>query len=378
MKEKIRFLFVDLLRGWALLVMIEVHVFNTMLMPSLKSTGWFGILNFINGLVAPSFLFISGFAFMLSTRHDAVAEMRKFGYSFWRKLGRITLIFLAGYSLHLPILSLRRLINFYSPDVILRLYNVDILQCIAAGLLMLFILRIIIKSDNLFTAINILILLSAVILSPLIWHIDLGKFMPVPLAAFFNKKYGSLFPLFPWLGFLFAGAVACEYFLRWRKKERERHYINLVFAAGIILAAAGTLIPPEIFYRAPGSLDPQPVFFIERLGYVLMLLSVCWHYIYFRKTEKSFVLDVGRESLLVYWLHLQIIYRRFDGDASLADIWGQKLGPAECILIILTIAGAMIIVAKYWGQIKKKNRPLISKLTFAFIILLILIFLAGF
>lgn len=378
MKEKIRFLFVDLLRGWALLVMIEVHVFNTMLMPSLKTTDWFWILNFINGLVAPSFLFISGFAFMLSTRHEAISEMRKFGYNFWRKLGRITLIFLAGYSLHLPILSLRRLINFYSPDVILRLYNVDILQCIAAGLLVLFILRIIIKSDNLFTAINIIILLITVFLSPVIWNVDFGKFLPVPLAAFFNNKYGSLFPLFPWLGFLFAGAIACEFFLRSRKNEREKIYINLVFAAGIAFTAAGILIPSGIFYAHTGGLNPRPDFFFERLGYVLILLSVCWYYIYKRNTNKSFVLDVGRESLLIYWLHLQIIYRRFYGDISLAGILGHKLGPEECIFITVIIAAVMVIVAKYWGHIKKKNKPLISKLTFAFIVLLILIFLAGF
>ena len=229
-----------------------------------------------------------------------------------------------------------------------------------------------------FTVINILILLFTVFLSPLIWSVDFGKFFPVPIAAFFNNRYGSLFPLFPWLGFLFAGAIACEFFLRSRKKERERQYINILFAAGIILAAAGILIPSGIFYPRAGSLNPRPLFFVERLGYVLMLLSVCWYYIYIRDTKKSFVLDVGRESLLVYWLHLQIIYRRFYHDTSLAGISGQKLGPAECVLITVIIAAVMIMAAKYWGQIKKKNKPLISKLTFAFITLLILIFLAGF
>ena len=101
MKEKVRFIFVDFLRGWALLVMFEVHIFNVTLLPHLKDTGWFNFLNFINGLVAPSFLFISGFAFMLSTK-GKVEDLRKIDYAFWKKIGRIVLIFLAGYALHLP------------------------------------------------------------------------------------------------------------------------------------------------------------------------------------------------------------------------------------------------------------------------------------
>ena len=378
MKEKVRFLFVDLLRGWALLVMIEVHVFNAMLIPSLKGAGWFGILNFINGLVAPSFLFISGFAFMLSTGPDKMTEMRKLGYAFWKKLGRIVLIFLAGYSLHLPILSLRRIMNYYSPDVILRIYNVDILQCIAAGLLLLLIFRMLIKSDKNFTALIISVFMASVFLSPFIWQTDFGKFLPVPLAAYFNNGYGSLFPLFPWLGFLFAGAISCNYFIGARNNNYEKKYINIVFIAGVFFLLAGSFFPSEIFSLKLGGLNPRPLFFIERLGYVLILLAACWYYVEIRKTGKSFVVDVGRESLLIYWLHLQIIYRRFYGDIGLANIFGQKLNAWECICFTFLLAVLMIITAKYWGTLKKKYRPLISKTTFALVSLLVLIFLAGF
>ena len=61
-----RLLFVDWLRAWALLVMIETHVFNAFLDTPLRLTGWFGNLNFLNGLVAPSFLFVLGFVFLVA------------------------------------------------------------------------------------------------------------------------------------------------------------------------------------------------------------------------------------------------------------------------------------------------------------------------
>lgn len=377
MKEKVRFIFVDLLRGWALLVMIEVHISNVTLLPSLKETGWFNILNFINGLVAPSFLFISGFAFMLSTQ-GSVEVLRKFDYKFWKKLGRIALIFLAGYALHLPILSLRRLMNFYSPEVINSFYNVDILQCIAFGLLFLFALRLLIKSDKIFNYTVLLSLLVVIIFSPLIWKIDFGKYMIIPLADYFNAQHGSFFPLFPWIGFLLAGAAACKYFLDARNAGKEKNYINQLIILGIILAAIGHFFLSELFHISFRSIKPHPLFFMERLGYVLVLLGICWYYAEWRQTKTSFVLDVGRESLIVYWLHLQIIYRRFWNDKSFASIIGDKFNVLEAAIAIVVLALIMIGVAKYWGNFKRKHKSAALKLTLAIVGLAIIIFLIGF
>ena len=63
-----RLLFADWLRAWALLVMIETHVFNAFLAAQFRDTQWFRNLNFLNGLVAPSFLFVSGFVFLVASR----------------------------------------------------------------------------------------------------------------------------------------------------------------------------------------------------------------------------------------------------------------------------------------------------------------------
>ncbi len=377
MKEKVRFLFVDLLRGWALLVMIEVHVFNVTLLPSLKETSWFHALNFINGLVAPSFLFISGFAFVLSTRGNA-AEMRKFNMPFWKKMGRIALIFLAGYSLHLPILSLRRLVHYYSPDVILRFYNVDILQCIGAGLLILFLIRLFIESDKVYNYALSGLLILTVFLSPLVWQIDFGKFMPLPLAAYFNDMYGSYFPLFPWLGFLLAGAVASRLFILARENSDEKKYINSVIIIGLVFAALGHFFLSEIFNFSFRAVKPHPIFFMERLGYVMALLGACWYYIELRKTKSTFVLDVGRESLLVYWLHLQIIYRHFWNDQSLASVFGDRFVLWQASAGVILLAAVMVFVAKYWGGFKRKHKSSASNITLGIVLTSIIIFLIGF
>jgi len=348
-----------------------------MLLPSLKNTFWFVNLNFINGLVAPAFLFISGFAFILSTQNKT-DELRKFGHSFRKKLGRIILIFLAGYSLHLPILSLRRIIDFYSPGVIERIYNVDILQCIAAGLLILFVARIIIKSDYAFNIFTIILLIISVLLAPIVHQFNFGKYLPLPFAAYFNSMYGSLFPLFPWVGFLFAGTIASKYFLEAHKNYTSKKYIKSIFSIGTIAAVLGYLFSLDsvsTFIKFP---QTNPVFFLQRLGYVLILLSLCWYYIEKRKTKSSFVLDVSKESLLVYWLHIEILYRAFWNNKSIADILGGKYHPLACIAATIILALIMILTAKKWGALKHNYKPYVPKFTFVFVTLLVTIFLIGF
>ncbi|HVN47785.1 MAG TPA: acyltransferase family protein, partial [Bacteroidota bacterium] len=110
MASKSRLAFIDLLRGWAVLVMIEVHVFNAFLLPEIRTTAWFGVLNFINGWVAPSFIFISGFVFLQASQKK-LESFRTYGSAFWKQLSRIGLILLVGYFLHLPFFSFHRIMT---------------------------------------------------------------------------------------------------------------------------------------------------------------------------------------------------------------------------------------------------------------------------
>ncbi len=96
-----RLVFIDWLRGFSILFMIETHVFNSLLKPFLKEEGWFHLLNFFNGLVAPSFLFVSGWAFVVASTRK-LEDLHQFGPAFWQQLKRIGLIWILGYALHLP------------------------------------------------------------------------------------------------------------------------------------------------------------------------------------------------------------------------------------------------------------------------------------
>lgn len=353
MKEKVRYTFVDLLRGWAIIIMIEVHVFNAFLLPDLKQAGWFDILTFINGLLAPAFLFVSGFAFQVSSG-SKLNDMRRLKFSFWKKLGRYISIILIGYALHLPYYSLSKVLNKSTPEQLQAFFAVDVLQCIGVGLIILFAIRLLIHSDKIYHYTLIGLTILVMILSPIFWKTDFTNYFHPVFSNYLNRTNGSLFPIFPWINFILVGAIFAKYFLDAASKEKEEKFIKATTFAGIIMLLSGHLFYSGLFPGSLTSILPNPVFFIERLGYVLVFATLCWYYSRWMNTNQSFVLDASRESLLIYWLHLTVIYSMIWGKKSLANLIGPSLNFLESVVATVVLMALMVLAAKIWGWIKMK------------------------
>ncbi len=373
-KEHARYIYIDLLRGWALIIMIEVHIFNAFLLPPLKETGWFNLVNFINGLVAPAFLFVSGFAFIISTERR-IDELRKLRGYFWKKLSRIGLIFLAGYSLHLPFFSFTKIVCDPSYKYLMTWFNVDILQCIASGLLLLLLLRILIKNERFYYSLLIWLSILISLISPVIWNIDFDNYIPIFFADYFNPQNGSYFPLFPWLFFLLSGAIYSWYYISARTDNHENNFVIKIFLYSLIPIFFGHLFFSHLFNSPIFSIRPNPLFLYQRLGYILVLSTFFWYYAEKRQTKKSFVLDVSRESLLIYWLHLEVIYSKIWNGKSLVEIIGGSFSLLESLAATLTLLILMIFAGNFWGAIKKKYPSYITPFVSILILVSIVIFL---
>jgi uncharacterized membrane protein len=378
MASKGRLAFIDLLRGWAVLVMIEVHVFNQFILPATKNTTWYHALNYINGWVAPSFIFISGFVFLLASSKK-LEQYRQYGTAFWKQLGRIALIWLTGYMLHLPFFSLHRTLTETTELGWLKSYQVDVLHCIAFGLLLLFLLRLAIRSASTYRTVLLALGLSVVAVTPFLWTTDFVPILSAPLAAYVNGLHYSLFPLFPWIGFMLFGGYMASGYIDAREAGKEREYIlhaalvaSFLFAFGIVLHAAP--LPPLPAYLTM-EIRANPFFFFERLGIVMLLLAVCWWYADWRKTERSFVLDAGKESFLVYTAHLMAIYGQFWNDHSLAFRLGKTAGVWECAAGTVVLALCMIAAAKLWSWLKQTHGILARGFFWVFVITTCLMYL---
>jgi hypothetical protein len=212
-----------------------------------------------------------------------------------------------------------------------------------------------------------------------VWNYDFLNLIPAPIAAYINGLHYSLFPLFPWSAFMLFGGYFASRYINAREQKKEKEFILHFALAGSILFVA-CMIGLELqasLHIVLIDIRANPLFFFERLGIVMLLLTVCWFYADYRKTEKSFVLDVSRESLMVYAAHLLVIYGRFWNERSLAFLYGTTFNVSECIVSTLTLIVVMIGAAIVWGWMKRNHLPLARMMFFMFIATVVLMFLTG-
>jgi len=210
-----------------------------------------------------------------------------------------------------------------------------------------------------------------------VYDYDFLNWVPAPIAAYINNRHDSLFPVFPWLAFMLLGGYFASRYSDAREQKKEKEFIVRFTLAGVFLLAV-SLIGLELqthMHSVSINSTVNPLFFMERLAIVIVLLAACWFYADVRKTGKSVVLDVGRESLMVYTAHLLIIYGRFWNDRSPDFYYGGTFDVPECITGTLALIGIMIGAAMVWGWLKKDHGPLARVMFIMFMATVISVFL---
>ena len=310
-----RLAWLDLFRGACVVGMIETHVLNTFLAGSFREMPWFGWLTYFDGLIAPAFLFIAGYAQGLGMR-QADGVRRGMG----KKVRRLGEVWLLGYALHFPA---PQLFAGQWREAVRIGTQVDVLPCLAVSLAVLLAGEYWARRgvDSLAKILGAL----AVFATP--WAAG-WRFEPDWLRAYFNASTGSLFPLLPWAGFVCAGFLASAA-VRWFSWESLLNFA--------LLAVFALLLP-----GAPG-------FFAQRLLWLLVAVPlVQW---IAARWQPAWLLFIGRESLVIYAAHLLLI-------ELLAAVTLRRggYGPAECVLIFAVVLGVSLPIAGLWGRARRAGR----------------------
>lgn len=352
--EKKRYYFIDQFRGWAVLFMIETHVLNAFLNANLRSSRSYKMLDFINGLVAPAFLFIAGFAF-------AIVAVRKWddylrlGKPFWQQFRRLLFVWLVGYLLHVPAFSLSRLSTVLRWQKANVFWGVDVLHCIAFSLLLMLLLVPLLRRQKLFFVFVALAALALVMLTPMVYALDVAALLPAFLAGYVKRVPGSQFPLLPWLAYVWLGAFVSWLWQTARAEAREKKYFGDVLRAGGMLIAAFFAVALQPWFRVElHSYSPsRPLFFFLKLALILLLLAWAWHGEQRRGNRPASVTTIGQESLLVYAAHLAVIYGTLW--PSLSFMIGKTRSWLEVAAMTLVLIAAMFVLALGWHAGKEKN-----------------------
>ncbi len=259
--------------------MIETHAGNTFLSAGLQMSGTWSTISYGNGLIAPAFFWILGYVRGLAFYKASAPKPA------WPSVKRLLVILCVGYAMHLPY-GWAAHGNFSEP-ALWSMFMVDVLQCLAVSGLILVLCERIPKLTSYAVG---LCFLFFVALS------DRGQTWRtgfIPLDSYFTSEHGSLFPLFPWAAFAFAGFTTSKTGVA----NVRMLVISLVLAFGI--------------RRIPG-FDWSIGFFLERLGCVMLLAfltstvldKICQR----ARPLTGWMYLAGRESLVVYVAHLTIIH----------------------------------------------------------------------
>jgi uncharacterized membrane protein len=315
-----RLTWLDAWRGLAVLWMIETHCFNAFKDADWQQSAWFPWLNYANGLVAPSFLFIAGYV-----QGHALRRVWERGESVslnQSRVIRLVLVFALGYALRLPLVAWVGGTESFVSVLVRWLCTVDVLSCLAVSLGLLLVMGRICRSRRNFDIVAALSAIGCVALAPVASSWTQGNQLSSLALTWTNRSYGALFPLLPWFGFAALGAV-CS---RWRGNAG-------VFVMGAVVAwITSQLIPGSIGDHS----HAQPAFFLERLCWVLLLgagFASC------RPLSQLNLLQfVGKNSLVLYVIHLQIIYSVL---LNLSGFKNMTSASAVWISLPITLLGSL-------------------------------------
>jgi len=198
-----------------------------------------------------------------------------------------------------------------------------------------------------FVAVGSALLIS--LLTPLLWTTWRPHWLPWPLESYINGVHNLgtpqpwLFPVFPWAAFAFAG-LAVGFILQSSWTRRHEGSIFLALAvAGILLVEVARWFDaqPRQIYPVYDFWHTSPNFFLIRLGMLLVILWASHAWCRWGAGQWGFspLIELGRASLLVYWVHIEFVYGRFSILSKHAvDIRTASLGLCVIFLAMLGLA----------------------------------------
>ena len=307
--SKQRYLFIDLLRFLAVVFMIQGHTFDALLDFNLRSATLFYAHDFFHGFIAPMFLFASGTAFGISTlkkwEEHSVPTMHVA-----KRFGKFFGLIIIGYALHLPYFSLHKILNEATPSDIAMWFQVDALHCIAVTMLLLQTAVLVLKDERRFILFAAVSAVLIIILSPIVWNIDVTKIFPLWFASYINAGNNSWFPIFPWSAYILCGVVFASIFLNAKEHRHAVELIQKTVSAGIFLLIAAFIVlnVPLNLYPPHDVWKVNPLIICARLGFVLLVTSGVFFAEHSFKITSKIPQIMGRESLFIYIIHLIILY----------------------------------------------------------------------
>lgn len=294
--------YLDWLRGVAVLIMIESHLLDSWTGVPDRETRAFAAAMLLGGFGAPLFLLLAGVAVPLS----AASKLRRTGDPraasrgvVWRGLQVFGLAFL---------FRVQAWILGWAPSW--TLLKVDILNIMGPSIAAAGALWGLTRSARgrllAFGAATV----ALALLTPIVRVAPIER-LPDPVEAYIRPIPGlSNFMFFPWAAFVFAGAIV-GILLERTPPARERALVLRITAAGAVVAAVSlalSYLPSP--YPQSDFWTTSPCYLFLRAGLLTAGIGAAyaWESRPGGLETWSPVRQLGRTSLFIYWIHVELVY----------------------------------------------------------------------
>jgi uncharacterized membrane protein len=322
--------FLDWARGLAAITMLQGHAFHAFTKQELRDGGPYVGSQFLGGMPPAVFLFLVGvtLSFLMdSQERKGVAAGRRVLVGLRR----------AGYLFAIAFLFRFQLWLFGQPgSPWTDLLRVDILNAMGFAVATFSVMALFSTADRVRMCAVLGVVIAAA--SPLVSQLDWSG-VPAAVRAYVAPDY-QFFGFFPWAAYVAFGLSAGSIIRSLKPEEMERT-AQWAALTGFGLIVAGQYFsnyPYTIYAKSEFWLDSPLLVFIK-LGVILVLLSFA--YLWNRQSHGrwSWVRQFGMTSLLVYWVHIELIYGRW------LWFWKENLTVGQTAIAAFCLVGLMLVLS---------------------------------
>jgi len=359
--KKNRIIFIDLMRAFAVLMMVQGHTVDALLSNDYRTpdSPFFAVWLFMRGMTAPIFMFTAGTVFVYLFR--LADEPFKNNPRVIKGIKRFLLLVGLGYLLRYPTSLIIDFSNVSEKSWNI-FFAIDVLHLIGFGILFLLICAFIAEKIKLPDYIVFSITgLSFFLLYPVFAGINWIEFLPKPVAGYFYTGTGSLFPLYPWAGYVICGGVLGSYLAKHPLVFKTAGFSLKLLILGIIFFSSSFFSYPveELIYGKYTTNYSLIGTILLRVGFVLMLTALISYISISIEYIPRIIILIGRNTLLIYVIHLIILY----GSAwnpGLSQLFEKSFSVWKTIGTVLAMISLMVGMVILIHKLKIRNKQLVT------------------
>ena len=335
-----RLVFLDALRGFALIMMVLNHTGRWW---QDRVMGWprYYSIYVTMAVAAPIFIFLVGFCLPLSgTRGEEPARVMLWKYA--KRGGRLIL---AGLLLNLLV---------FPEDPI---YNNGVLQTIGVGIIAAAAATGILRYRGMRAA---LVALAVLLYLAFGWSFEwLSEWVRAHPAG--SRLLFLEFPPWPWISLVLVGLVLGDLWVEQRDSRARARYLWLMLGAGALCFAGffgydwWAETPKRWTFMRDFILNnhwtPRGASVIWILGMLFVLMALFYYAAEVRRLRMTWLVTLGRTALVLYFLHQLIVLTLVNQRLSMRfnDWW--LYGLANLVLMVLLLG-----IGRLWLEVKRRWR----------------------